>query len=253
MSGLSTIGAGVVRLRITLSGQDVALAARAYQLQTRFQRQRHLYLYERPRHHHEPRLIDGGITAIASQEPHAAFRSEVTITLSSQQRLDSLRSTYRNAPGHRLRIERDWTVHQHRTLARLVYDARQPAPTTHDPQTGSPRSGSDTTAWLFSDHQRRFAQCGHLNGPSGLEPLHPYGPILTETWQLHEHGIEMRVQRLNPSTAPPANQLLDITTLTTPEDAPLIFPIMAASVRRQGIDPATFTGSRTRRLLDQLQ
>jgi hypothetical protein len=253
MSGLPTVDVDVVRLRVTLAGPDVPRAALAYQLETHPRVRRQLYLLEHPREGTVARLVDRGITAAVShdRESEGTFQSSVTITLGFPARLALQGSALRIATGHRLSIEGEWTVHQRRTLAILAYIVGELAPHERTAERRPPTE-SDTPR-LFSGHQRRFLnEAARIHFPA-LSALQPYGPIAVECWHILDRDLRIGVRRLTTTVPTPPFQLLDMTMLAPIQDAAFIFPALTASVRRHGLDPDAFVGSRTGKLLDQLQ
>jgi hypothetical protein len=240
-----------VRLRVLLTGRDVAAAVLAYQLDARPNRLQQLYLCERPAQRLGLRLVDIGIVASIYAGALGSTGSTVTLRPFRPDQLGASWSAFHRSTHHQLRVEGDWVADRRVVAASLTYrsGASEPATTVvNGDQKPTPAWGG--SAMLFSDRQRRFVkEC--CRGGHVLEPLQLYGPVQVRSWRVSDRQFDLRLQRWS-LTGPDRQSpdLMDISVRATPKDAALVQPAFVASVRREGMDPDIFRTSPALRFLD---
>ena len=106
---------------------------------------------------------------------------------------------------------------------------------------------------LFSARQRQYlAQCTAAG--SGLDGLCLLGPVEAHWWRRREPRYDIAAELWTVGT-PGNSQRLDLLELSVsadPDDAALVPPAFLASIRRRGLDPYAFQGTKTRYVLQHL-
>jgi hypothetical protein len=92
---------------------------------------------------------------------------------------------------------------------------------------------------LLTPTQRSFLQDCAPGWPRPV-PLSPFGPIMVFSWAVRLDGVDATVSlwRL-PATGEnkPALDLMEVSRKSLPAEAGFLYPALAASMRRRGLDP----------------
>jgi len=244
------MGAGrldTIKISATIPANEVDTALAVYHLSRSTAHSYEIYFCEQPSQLGLLPLLDYAV--ILRVRRHLDGPGDATVKLRPCRpgQLTSRWSAFRRTRHHELRIKGDWT-HDRRVVAaslvrsvpgdhlRRVLDSRP-----HDP------------ARLFSACQRRYlAQCT-IAGP-GPDHLRLLGPVQARWWRLREPRFDIAAEQWTVRTSgnPSALDLLELSVRAAPDDAALVQPAFLASIRRRGLDPYAFRGTKTRHVLQYL-
>jgi hypothetical protein len=224
-----------VNLKVTVAGPDVAPALRAFGPRSASVERSEISFCERPPHV----LVDSGVILRLRIRHDGPDDTTVVLRPCRMSRL-SRRWMQRGALGtHRFAVYGDWPG-DHRVVAASL--TRRLPPAGVDPSATGSGAG-----WLWSDLQRTFvADCADV--AVDFDALETYGPISVRRWPVVVDGLAIDVQRWRVSRL----DLLELCATVDPGDADLVAPVLGALIRRQGLDPGGFAGTKTRAVLQLL-
>jgi hypothetical protein len=224
-----------VNLKVTVAGPDIVPALRAFGPRSAGVERSEISFCERPPHF----LVDSGVILRLRVRHDGPVDTTVILRPCRIARV-SQRWLRRGASGtYRFAVEGDWSEGGRVVAASLT--RRLP------PAGGEPSTTGSGAGWLWSDLQRRFVDdCADV--AVDFDTLETYGPISVRRWPVVVDGLVIDVQRWTVSRL----DLLELSATVDPVDADLVAPVLGALIRRQGLDPGAFAGTKTRAVLQLL-
>lgn len=238
---------GTVKIKATITADQVGAALTAYDLSGSTGRTHEIYFCERPSQLGLLPLLDNGV--ILRVRRQLKGYSDVTVKLRPCRpgQLRGQWSAFRRSAHHELRIKGDWTHDRHVVAASLMHSV----PGDHLRQALD--SGPHDLGSLFSIPQRRYlAECA-IADPD-LDELRLLGPVKARQWHLREpqYDITAELWTVGAPGDPSGLNFLELSVTAEPDDAALIQPAFLASIRRRGLDPYAFQQTKTRHVLRHL-
>lgn len=248
MTVTGAVSPGNIKIKATISADEVRAALAAYHLAGSEARSHELYFCEQPSQLGLLPLLDGAvILRVRRYSPEGS--GDVTVKLRPFQpgQLTGQWSAFRRSAHHQLRIQGEW-AHDHRVLAASLVCNVPGADLRQALDSRPHRLGQ-----LFSVRQRRYlAKCATTR--VDLDDLHLLGPVRAHQWRVHEPRYDIAAERWTVLT--PGDllglDLLELSITAELEDAALIQPAFLASIRRRGLDPYAFQQTKTRHVLHYL-
>ena len=247
---MAVTGAGrldTIKIRATISANEVEAALAFYHLSGSTARSYQIYFCEQPSQLGLLPLLDNAI--ILRVRRHLEGPGDATVKLRPCRpgQLTSQWSAFRRSAHHELWIKGDWTHNRRVVAASLVHSV----PGDHMRQTLDTRPYA--LSRLFTTRQRRYlAECTIAN--PDLDDLCLLGPVKARQWRLHEPRWDITAEQWTVRIPgnPSGLDLLELSVTAEPDDAALVQPAFLASIRRRGLDPYAFHRTKTRQVLQHL-
>jgi hypothetical protein len=231
----------VIDVKVTLTGADLPRARSAFGLTGESSRRAVTYFCERVGGYGRVTLLDAGIV-LRLRQTDDDYRDAVVVL-----RPYGAGSLPRALSGRRtgdtvVRVTGDWTPHAHIVAVSATSSVSASA-------LAAALSGNERLSEAFSSEQSALLE---EVAPSQLtwRVLRPFGPVEVRSWTREVEKLELladlwRVRSIS-------LDLLELRVVVEPEDAGLVLPALVALAREHGLDPHSFTGTKTRAVLDRL-
>lgn len=220
-----------VELKATVSGGDVDRAMAVLGLVAMVPRRSRVYFCELPPRGHRSALLDNGVILRLRARDGAADDSSVTLRPCRRTRLAARWTELPDTATHRFRIGERWTAGGRVESASLT---RALAPGAVD------AAAAEDPGRVWSTRQRSFAaECADVR--FGFDGIEIRGPVRVHGWSVTVDGIALALHRWTVADL----DLLEFSARVPPADAGLIAPVLAAVLRRRGLDPEAVPGSGT--------
>lgn len=240
MAGSDTERLDAVDLKINLAGRDLARARAVLGLSDADAQRAELHFCEQPVGGRRLTLLDSGVVLRLRRADEKRSEARLVLRPCWPERLtDGWR--HPRPGGPRVRVAEEWTPHT-RTVAATA--ACPVAPSALRAALAAP----DRLPEAFPPALRTlFAEAApHV----AWSALRPFGPVTVRRWTRELDRLPVRVTQWTVRAA--QIDLLELSVTARPGHAGLLLPALVEPVRRCGVDPEAFAGSKTRAVLTAL-
>jgi hypothetical protein len=249
MTGSDTERLDPVDIKITFVGPDLARIRAVLELSDGDARRAVLHFCDQPVGGRRLTLLDAGVV-LRLRENDGNQHDRGQLDWGAEARLvlrpcwpERLTTgwTSPGPDGPRIRVAHEWTPHTRTVVATAACPV---APAV----LRAALDAADRLPEAFPPHLRALfaAAAPHV----AWSALRPFGPVAVRRWVRELDRLPVRVTQWTVRAA--ALDLLELSVTTEAGDAGVILPALLEPVRRHGVDPEAFAGSKTRTVLAAL-